>query len=80
MTKSFLARLDPNNSFTDYKGLLFKEFIDGVKPNESYDQVAMDKMTQNLKNIFGWSVTVPFQKLSSQKCMDMLVLASKYPD
>ena len=79
MTKSFLLKLDPNNTSSSYKNLLFKEFIDGVKPSDTYDAGGMmERIKQNLKTNFGWNESVSFQKLSSHKCKDMLVVASEY--
>ena len=79
MTKSFLLKLDPNNTSSSYKNLLFKEFIDGVKPSDTYDAGGMmERIKQNLKTNFGWNESVSFQKLSSHKCKDMLVVSSEY--
>ena len=77
MTKSFLLKLDQNNTSSSYKNLLFKEFIDGVKPNDTYDVAMMESIKRNLKNNFGWNESISFQKLASHKCKDMLVVTSK---
>jgi hypothetical protein len=53
VTKSFLARLDSKQNFSSDKTLLFKEFIDGVKPNDSYDQGPTSRIPNSAENFFG---------------------------
>ena len=53
--------------------LLLNEFIDGVKPGDNEDPEALSKMIYKLKLLHGWNDSIPFVRLSSQNCSDMLV-------
>ena len=53
--------------------LLFNEFLDGVKPGDKEDPEALSKMIYKLKLLHGWNDSIPFVRLSSQNCSDLLV-------
>ena len=53
--------------------LLLNEFLDGVKPGDNEDPEALSKMIYKLQLLHGWNDSIPFVRLSSQNCSDMLV-------
>jgi hypothetical protein len=73
VTKSFLSNVNPSNN-TSNVNLLFDEFIDGVGPESQQDPEALAEMVFNLRSVYNWNETVPFVKLSAQKCSELLVL------
>ena len=74
VTKSFLRTLDAGNG-SDTINLLFNEFLDGVGPDTREDPATLSRMISKLKSVHEWNNSVPFVRLSSQNCSDMLVLA-----
>ncbi len=59
--------------------LLYDQFINGIAdgsiPISLEEQDELDKAYETLKNVYNWTESVSFIKLSSQKCSDMIIVA-----
>ncbi len=59
--------------------LLYDQFINGIAdgsiPISVEEQYELDKAYETLKNVYNWTESVSFIKLSSQKCSDMIIVA-----
>ena len=71
---------DPLGAGDDFlnANVLFYEFIIGLKKSPDTDhKTRLANMTKILKDFYQWNETIPFLKISSQNCSEMIIFLGK---